>query len=287
MDLNRLKNMVAAAKERSDGNNSLIWKPAPGLNTIRAVPYYHDPDMPFTELRVHYNEVSKKPILSPSTPCIGKEDPILEFGIRLQEEANGNTEVWVRGKKLEPKSRYYLPIIVRGHEHEGVKFWGFGANIFNMLYAKITNPKWGDFTDPVEGRDIDVTYVKPTPTNKYGDTIIDVSPEKSPVTSDRAVLEMIKDMPKVESLFKLHTYEELEQILADYIAKGTAVIPDGANDNDDGGDYDEENANTSTSTTHTHTDNAANTETYTESRANVGDDDLKKAFNDIFKKKTN
>jgi hypothetical protein len=289
MDLNRLKKLYEEAKSRAGGGNNRIWKPKPGLNTVRPVPYIHDPDLPFLELRFHY-EVSKRPVLSPSSPCIGKPDPILEFALKLQSEAGGDKDLWVQGKRLEPKSRYFLPVLVRGSEHEGVKFWGFGVTIFEDLFAKITNPKWGDFTDLMDGRDIDITYEKPNPKNRFGKTIIDVSPERSPATTDERVLNLLKEMPQIESLFTVPTYEELERMLAEYIAKGMDDTDESDNfdDVEEPDDFDEPDVKPSGKSLN---DLFGNNSKSASTEASVGDgsndpnrEKLKKAFGDIFNK---
>ena len=35
---------------------------------------------------------------------------------------------------MEPKMRTYVPILVRGAESEGVKFWGFGKQVYTELF---------------------------------------------------------------------------------------------------------------------------------------------------------
>lgn len=290
MNIERLKGMLADAKSRGGGGNDLIWKPSPGLNTIRAIPYIHDLDMPFIELLIHYKEVSKTPIMSPATPIIGKPDPILEFGLKLQEEADGDKETWVRGAKLQPKSRYFLPILVRGKEREGVKFWGFGVQIFQTLYAKITNPRWGDFTDPMAGRDIDITYNKPTKTDQYGSVLVDLSPEKTPVTEDPTVLELMKDMPRGESLYRLHSFEELNGILRAYIERGGQSMGSTrgqSNARTGGTDYERQSPPSSNDSSVGREEPPAtheSTTSPTDASKVTPEMDLKEAFNDIFKK---
>jgi hypothetical protein len=51
------------------------------------------------------------------------------------------------GRKIEPKMRTYVPVIIRGKEAEGVKFWGFGKTIYAELLSIISDPDYGDITD--------------------------------------------------------------------------------------------------------------------------------------------
>ena len=37
-------------------------------------------------------------------------------------------------RKLESKMRTFAPIIVRGEETQGVKFWGFGKTVYQITF---------------------------------------------------------------------------------------------------------------------------------------------------------
>jgi hypothetical protein len=70
----------------------------------------------------------------------------------------GDKDEWLMGRKIEPKMRTYVPVIVRGKESEGVKFWGFGKQIYTELLSIVSDPDYGDITDLMNGRDIDVEF---------------------------------------------------------------------------------------------------------------------------------
>ena len=93
------------------GRQNNLWKPEPGNQQIRIVPYQHDKDNPFLELYFHY-DLGEKNYLSPVT--FGKADPVVEFAEKLK--ATGNREDWQMARKMEPKMRTYVPILVRGQE---------------------------------------------------------------------------------------------------------------------------------------------------------------------------
>ena len=80
-----------------------------------------------------------------SPMSFGRPDPIVEFAEKLKK--SGDKDDWKLGKKIEPKFRVYAPVIVRGQEHEGVKFWSFGKQIFTELLSVIADPDYGDITD--------------------------------------------------------------------------------------------------------------------------------------------
>jgi hypothetical protein len=146
----------------------------------------------------------------------GRPDPILEFGEKLK--STGNSDDWKAGKKLEPTMRCYVPIIVRGKESEGVKFWGFGKQVYQELLGFIADPDYGDITDPMSGRDIAVEFKAADQTGKsYPETSIRVKPNQTPVTDNKSVLEKIGNQPKITDLFKEYSYDEMTKMLHNWL----------------------------------------------------------------------
>ena len=194
--------------QTSNNRTSNLWKPEPGKQQIRIVPYQHDKANPFQELYFHY-DLGKKNFLSPITH--GRPDPVVEFAEKLK--ASGNSDEWKLGKKLEPKMRCYVPIIVRGKESEGVKFWGFGKTVYTEILGFIADPDYGDLTDPMNGRDIVVEFT-PSEGGGYPKTAIRVKPNTSPMADDKNVIEKIaKQQPNLNEIFKEPTYDELKAAL--------------------------------------------------------------------------
>tara|TARA_R100000773_G_scaffold34241_1_gene29225 strand:- start:217 stop:711 length:495 start_codon:yes stop_codon:yes gene_type:complete len=121
------------------------------------------------------------------------------------------------GRKIEPKMRTYVPVIVRGKESEGVKFWGFGKTIYSELLSIIADPDYGDITDLMNGRDIDVEFTPSEGPGQYPKTAIRVKPNTSAATEDKAIAKSIMDQPKITDLFPEPTYEELETALQEWM----------------------------------------------------------------------
>ena len=69
------------------GRQDNLWKPEPGKNQIRIVPYQFNKDNPFIEMYFHY-DLGKKNYLSPVT--YGEADPVEEFAQKLR--ATGKSE---------------------------------------------------------------------------------------------------------------------------------------------------------------------------------------------------
>ena len=205
----KLENLQA-----NSNKNVRIWKPKPGRNTVRIVPYKFDKDNPFIELYFHYN-LGRKNLLSLET--FGEADPIVEFSKSLQE--TGNKEDWKLGKKLEPKLRTFVPIIVRGEEAEGVRFWGFGKQIYQELLSIVSDPDYGDISDLMNGRDIQVDFKTPKEAgNTYGEVSMRMKPNQCPATTDKSVADLIvNDQVDIYTVYKRTDYSELKTILEKWL----------------------------------------------------------------------
>ena len=117
--------------------------------------------------------------------------------------------------------RTYVPVIVRGEESEGVKFWGFGKTVYQELLGFFTDPDYGDLTDPVGGRDITVEFKTAKELGKnYPETYIRVKPNQTPISEDKDVLEKSKDQIELPGLFKKHSYDELKALLETWLETG-------------------------------------------------------------------
>jgi len=169
--------------QTGEGRSKHLWKPEAGKNVVRIVPYQFNKENPFIELYFHYNIGKKKPL---SLYTFGEPDPIQEFAEKLQE--TGNSEDWKLGKKIEPKLRVFVPIIVRGKEKEGVKFWGFGKEIYKALMDIMLDADYGDISDLTSGRDITVIYDTPEQAgNTYGKISVMAKPKETRATEDKEV----------------------------------------------------------------------------------------------------
>ena len=197
---------------KTDDKKSNIWKPEAGKTRVRIVPYVHRKENPFLELYFHY-DIGKKTMLSPIT--FGNADPIVEFAEKLKK--TGDKEDWLMGRKIEPKMRTYVPVIVRGKESEGVKFWGFGKTIYTELLSIIADADYGDITDLMNGRDIDVEFTPSEGTGTYPKTAIRVKPNTQPATEDKEVAQKIMNQPQITDLFPEPSFDELQQALEEWM----------------------------------------------------------------------
>ena len=207
--LNKLQN------QSTSGNASkALWKPTPGKHQIRLVPYKFNKDNPFIELFFHYN-INNKSYLSPSS--FGRPDPIVEFAEKLKRM--GDKEDWKAAKKMEPKLRTFVPVLVRGEEGEGIRFWGFGKTVYQEILGYIADPDYGDITDPEDGRDIVVEIVSAEDSGtSYPVTTIRVKPKETPLaeTQDK-ITKFLNDQQNITDIYQELTYAELKSVLEGWL----------------------------------------------------------------------
>ena len=212
MDLNAIRKRLGQLQTTNNRTSSL-WKPQPGKTQIRIVPYEFNKDNPFIELFFHYN-LNNRSYLSPIS--FGRPDPIEEFAQKLR--ASGNKEDYQLSRKLEAKMRTFAPVVVRGEEKQGVKFWGFGKTVYQELLSIIADPDYGDITDPVNGRDVVVEFLSAEETGaSFPKTNIRVKPNQTPISDDPEVLESVKKQQDIREIYQEQSYDDLTEILNEWL----------------------------------------------------------------------
>jgi len=212
MDLDAIKSRL---NQLQNTQTNAFWKPQPGKSQIRIVPYLHDKANPFSELFFHYSLVPNKTVLSPLS--YGRPDPVQQFADKLK--STGNKDEWIQGKRIEPKMRTFVPVVVRGEENEGVKFWGFGKTVYQELLGIIADPDYGDISDSTTGRDIVVERQTPAEAgNQYGKTTIRVKPNVTALSDDSNLLQKLLDeQPDIKELYTEPTFDELKGHLSNFL----------------------------------------------------------------------
>ena len=160
MDLSMLKQKLDTLQQKQSTGQKrdyslTFWRPTVGKQQIRIVPSAFNPKNPFTELKFYYG-ITNKVMISPLN--YGEKDPIALFAGKLREEYN--KENYVLAKKLDPKTRVFVPVIVRGEEDKGVRLWQFGKLIYEELLSLAVDEEIGDYTDIATGRDLTIETVE-------------------------------------------------------------------------------------------------------------------------------
>jgi hypothetical protein len=216
MDISALKQRLASLQNPKGQKKELsqdLWRPTVGKHTIRIVPSKFEKSItrPYTEMRIHYG-INGKMMSSPLN--YGEKDPIVEFATKLR-----STNDWQSAKKLEPKLRIFVPVIVRGEEDRGVRLWEFGKKTYEELLKYAEDEDIGNYTDVVEGRDFVVeTQDKATTGLMYNTSTVRISVKVTPLSKEANLVEKwLNEQPDPKALFKRWTYDEMKDALAAHL----------------------------------------------------------------------
>lgn len=223
MDLSLIKKRLESSQQKKEKKNyekidykAIFWKPKAGKHQIRIVPSAYDKANPFKEIYIHYG-YTKFPIFALNN--WGEADPIIDFTKELY--ATRDKEDWTLAKKLEPKMRVFVPVVVRGEEHLGTRLWEFGKGIYDQLLGIAADEDYGDYTDILNGRDFTVEAVEEMVANRKGiKCSIRVKPKTTPITEDKELLEkLLNTQPNILTINERYkqTYDSLKEILQNWL----------------------------------------------------------------------
>ena len=220
MDINSIKAKLSAlqtqqSRPSGEARKNVFWKPAVGKQTIRIVPSAYNKSNPFSELYFHYG-IDKNPIISPTN--WNEKDPIVEFAKQLR--TSKDKESWRLARKLDPKMRVFVPIIVRGEEADGVKLWGFGKEIYMELLSMVEDEDIGDYTDIISGRDLNLTTVGADTTGTgFNKTTVRARTKESTLTDNDTLLQTIlNDQPEPLKVFSRMSFDDMKSVLQKWLA---------------------------------------------------------------------
>lgn len=220
MDLSSIKSKLAALQNPRQGGGQkrdmslILWKPTVGKHSVRIVPSVLDASNPFKEVYVHYGIGNRTMI---ALTNFGEKDPIVELAKQLRQ--SGDKENWSMARKLDAKMRVFTPVIVRGEEEKGVRLWEFGKQVYQELLSIADDPDVGDYTDPIQGRDITIETTDPASNGtSYNQSKVRVRTKITPLSENAAeVKKWLTEQPDAISIFKRYDYEEMKAALVDFL----------------------------------------------------------------------
>ena len=221
MNLDEIRKRMDRLQNKSNGKSSSdfkknFWKPPSGeKSVVRIVPYKYNKDVPFTELYFYFG-IDKPRMLALSN--FDESDPILEFASQLRK--TNDPDNVALAKKLFPKMRILAPVLVRGEEDKGVRFWEFGKMVYQELLGVMMDEDYGDITDIAAGRDITVEVIPAKETGKmYDTTTVRVKPVQSPLTKKGEEAEKyLENQKNAGELFNRYSFHEMKASLQKYLA---------------------------------------------------------------------
>ena len=121
------------------------------------------------------------------------------------------------------RQRFFSPVIVRGEEEKGVRYWGYGKMAYKQLINLVLNPDYGDITDLETGSDLTIRYGKPAGA-QYPQTEITPrrrsSPTFSPDISQQETLRILGSAPDFDEVFSesRKTPQEVGNMLDEWLS---------------------------------------------------------------------
>jgi hypothetical protein len=204
--------------QSNNNTNTSIVKLEEGKSNIRIVPYIHDMEMPFQELHFHYG-VGGKTFLCPKR-MKGEDCPICDMATEAWSDFTNtgdesSKEVF---KKLVATLRVFIPIVVRGEEDQGVRWWAVSPR---TTYKEILNKvkdalsEGIDITDTSEGLDLIVRVEK-----GYNGWLIPESVDMSLRPSkliDGNVDELLNTVTKIDELYTYRPISDMKEALSSFV----------------------------------------------------------------------
>tara|TARA_R110000744_G_scaffold6389_5_gene22405 strand:- start:1639 stop:2391 length:753 start_codon:yes stop_codon:yes gene_type:complete len=221
MNIDEIKKRMDRLQNKSSGKTGSefkknFWKPPSGeKSVVRIVPYKYNKDVPFTELYFYFG-IDKPRMLALSN--FDESDPILEFASQLRK--TNEPDNVALAKKLFPKMRILAPVLVRGEEDKGIRFWEFGKMVYTELLGVMMDEDYGDITDIAAGRDITVEVIPAKETGKmYDTTTVRVKPVQSPLAKKgEEAEEYLENQKNAVELFNKYSFDEMKASLQKYLA---------------------------------------------------------------------
>lgn len=220
IDINKMREKLAAANKKGGSGDSQMWKPEIGEQNIRIV-CPEDGD-PFKDYHFHYlkREGFFNSVLCPKRN-FDDECPICEFASKVwkKSKASGDKTGMELAKSLFAQQRYYSPVYVRGQEEAGVRIWGYGKKAYEQMLNLVLNPDYGDITDPEKGTDITLTYAKPVPPARYPTTTLVPKRKESALADSEKITDIMETIPDFSEiqLFARKSTNDADQALKKFL----------------------------------------------------------------------
>lgn len=256
-----LKSRLEQLNRRGGGKANDIWKPK-DEHDIRLLPYPHGDDI-FVTLHFHYELGDVRQILCPKMN-FDEECPICDFCEQLRSWKNkdGGDKPeserkmdWEIFKKIQAKARVFVPVVERGKESEGPKFWGItGPQSTELLKECLdadrmaecdVDPQEQDakkvlqvLTNPDKAYDVHVSYAKPGEKgNAKGWAQISFKAKIKPsklAADPKARQEIVSKIKKMSDVYPAVPATEVKTIFKKFVGSNTADTagpkPEGGNE---------------------------------------------------------
>ena len=146
----RYKKLLEKVQSLELGSSG-FWKPPSGRSTIRILPPIGTMEYFFMEVGQHFLEGTGT-FYCPKICSDGKDPcPVCDVNDALFQAGDKES-----AKKFWAQRHFWCNVIVRGNEDAGPQTFTPGTMVFTSLVSLISDPDYGDITDPDEGYDIKI-----------------------------------------------------------------------------------------------------------------------------------
>ena len=209
--INDALNKLDPTKSTNGGGDDII-KLEEGEHNIRIAPYKHDLEMPFQEMWFHFG-IAGRTFLCP-TKMKGESDPICDFATKCWDQFKQTNDESFKEmfKNMAAKNRAYIPIVKRGEEEKGIRWWSISPrttykDILDLV--KSAYRQGVDITDENEGLDLVVNMEHGF--NNWlvpGNIITALKP--SPLAPKKDIPSIIDSVKPIDELFQFSPIEEMK-----------------------------------------------------------------------------
>jgi hypothetical protein len=126
--------------------------------------------------------------------------------------------------------RVFVPVVVRGEEHLGVRLWEFGKEVYKSLLGFAADEDYGDFTDIQEGFDFKIDAVAAEVAGrKVVSCTLRPRPKASPISEDiNQINKWLEEQPDIMTINRKREYNDIKELLAKWLnpeAEGEQETP--------------------------------------------------------------
>ena len=209
MDEERAKRKLAELKEKRKNRN--FWMAKPNKNYIRVLPNWTG-DLAadfYYETQFHKKLGTGRDKSSACLIAEGKpECPVCKTCHELW--TTKDPENSSLAKDMKATTRVYYNVVDLNDKAKGVQVMVSGVDVLEQLLAWCTNPKYGDVTDPIKGRNVELLLTEGKNTRSgFNEYDVQPDPDRSPIEKP----EWLEAMVDLKALVKPLSYEALEALM--------------------------------------------------------------------------
>lgn len=215
----------ANAEAAELGTDGTAWfKPKVGRNLIRVVPPPEGSNTPFLRVAQHWIDEVQQSVtcarLTAKQPC-----EVCAYVDKLRKSRLAEDQK--KANDMSARRRIFCNVIDRSDEEAGVKVYGFGKTVYELLTGLRSDPDAGaDFIDPIDGFDV---ILNRTGTKK-NDTkyTVKLARKSTPLSLDGdedTMQQWIDEQHDLTKHAKLTSVEEIRRMLAGEAAEDEEETP--------------------------------------------------------------